>query len=124
MKKDMCYFLTLLVLSYLFWDGSSTDIVLYYAVHHGQRYGNVSRQFKADDIGQCNMECSKDNPSRPCFAFNFRENDGFCKLIHNERSDLVPSEEYLAFAQWACFLKQRRVDCQPWSLGQSLVLHK
>ncbi|CAG0897585.1 unnamed protein product [Darwinula stevensoni] len=43
-----------------------------------------------------------ENPSQPCLAFNYRESDGTCQLLHGGSSQLVPAEGFQAFVQFLC----------------------
>ncbi|CAG0891252.1 unnamed protein product [Darwinula stevensoni] len=96
--RGMVDFFTPVLISCLFWAGSSS-IIVHYAVHQGRRYGNVSHQSQENNFEDCYKKCLGMNPSGPCLAFNFRERDGFCQLIHNGKSGLVPSDGYQAYVQ-------------------------
>lgn len=97
--RGMTRFLTPIIVSCLFWAGLSSDVLVYYAVHKGLRFGNVSQEFRVETFDECHVKCLRDNPSLACLAFNFRVHDRSCQLIHNERSDLVPSKGYQAHVQ-------------------------
>ncbi|CAG0890830.1 unnamed protein product [Darwinula stevensoni] len=103
-------FLTPVLISCLFWAGSSSHILVYRAVSRGRRYGNVSHQFQAKSFEDCPVKCSRINPSRPCLAFNFREQNGFCQLIHTEKSSLAPSDGYQAYVQFLCLTDSPRIE--------------
>ncbi|CAG0882825.1 unnamed protein product [Darwinula stevensoni] len=108
--RGMGDFLTPVLISCLFWAGSSSKIIVYHAVHQGRRYGNAPQQFQAKNLEDCTVKCARTNPSGPFLAFNFRERDGFCQLIHNEKSGLVPSDGYQAYVQFLCLTDYPRME--------------
>ncbi|CAG0899018.1 unnamed protein product [Darwinula stevensoni] len=110
MRTGMGDFLTPVFISCLFWAGSFSKIIVYHAVHQGRRYGNASQQFQAKNLEDCTVKCARTNPSGPFLAFNFRERDGFCQLIHNEKSGLVPSDGYQAYVQFLCLTDYPRIE--------------
>ena len=91
--------LILALLSCLASTGSLEDIPVYYAVHPGRRYANVSRELFGTTFAACSSRCIQDDPAGPCRAFNHRERDGACQLVHGGRSQLVLSEGFLPYAQ-------------------------
>ncbi|CAG0886684.1 unnamed protein product [Darwinula stevensoni] len=90
--------LTLAVFFCLFRTRSSSHVVVYWTLNHGQRYGNVSKEIQVEDFEECYLKCFRDELSRLCHAFNFRGRDGSCHLIY-DRSNLIPSEGYATLAQ-------------------------
>ena len=98
LRRKMRHHLKLALLSCLFWSGSSKEILVYWAAHSGQRYGNVSLEFQGTDIGHCSLQCAKSGSPRTFHAFNFRITDGSCQLIRDS-SHLVPSDGYQSWVQ-------------------------
>ena len=82
----------------LFPDVSPEKLTPYFAVHAGQRYENVTMEFKGLSLGDCHMYCANEEES-PCYAFNYRETDDSCQLILKGNNSLVASEGYQSFVQ-------------------------
>ncbi|CAG0898643.1 unnamed protein product [Darwinula stevensoni] len=98
----MDYLLKLAQLSCLLWIVSGNELQVYWAVHPGERYENVSRLLMTSYFGECSSRCAKERPSDQCLAFNFRESDGACELLHGGSSRLIPANGFQAYAQFLC----------------------
>ncbi|CAG0905040.1 unnamed protein product, partial [Darwinula stevensoni] len=97
---------------------TSTDIIAHYAAHSGWRYHNVSLERTTPTFGTCGKKCVMQTP--PCYAFNYRESDGSCQLVHNGKSDLVKADGYNSYTQWLCLteyptIPNAKVSFEGWS---------
>ncbi|CAG0882691.1 unnamed protein product [Darwinula stevensoni] len=99
----------LAVLSCLFWK-ESVEVDTYYAALEGQRYGNVSEKMTGMDFLECSLSCLKHKESRPCHAFNFREADGSCQLIRNNKSHTLNAEGFQAYVQFLCLTDYPKIQ--------------
>ena len=82
---------------------ASTDFLTHFAVHPGQRYGDVTFTTRERTLGLCGMSCARRRP--PCYAFNYRESDGSCQLVLEGKSGLLESNGYSSYVQsesWLC----------------------
>ncbi|CAG0899549.1 unnamed protein product [Darwinula stevensoni] len=89
---------------------SSSELIVYWRVHPGQRYGDVSLEVQVADYEECYQKCLKYDPSRPCLGFNFGKRDGICQLVPYDRSVLVPSDEFQAYVQFLCLTDYMKIE--------------